>query len=285
MPPTLTATALTAPIFELMRQSEMNDWVGGSDPEAVGDACQRILQRYIAIGPQSRLLDFGCGVGRVLLSVLKHQPAVGAITGFDIMPPVVRFCESHIASAFPRASFQLIQGSNDHYDQFIAAGDALVAKTREQVLAGYGSAFSGAYAFSVFTHVELADFRSLLALLFELLEPGGELLFTSFLLTPYSRRAITERTALFPFGETAWEQDGAIFIGNRSDRLGFIAFDLALVEQMVFDAGLVITHVEHGSWTGANFSASLQDVIVCRRPRVRTGPVQHVPIVPRAARG
>jgi SAM-dependent methyltransferase len=274
----------TTPIFDALRKSEMNDWVGGSDPEAVGDACFGILNRYISITPASRLLDFGCGIGRVLLSVLKHRPGVGQLTGFDIMPQVIEFGTHHIGSTFPNTSFELIKGNNDHYDQFIAAGDASVAKSREQLLATYGSTFSGAYAFSVFTHVEMADFRALLALLVKLIEPGGELLFTAFLLTPYSRQAIGKRTALFPFGETAYEADGAIFIGNRADRMGFIAFDLALVEQMVFDAGLVITHVEHGSWTGARFSASLQDVIVCRRPRERTGPVQHVPSVPRPPR-
>jgi hypothetical protein len=59
---------------------------------------------------------------------------------------------------------------------------------------------------------------------------------------------------------------------------------LALVEKMVFDAGLVITHLEHGAWTGSGFSSSLQDVIVCRKPNIKTGSVQHVPTVARPPR-
>lgn len=271
-------------IYELIRRSEMNDWVGGSDPEAVGNACRSILDRYLTINANSRLLDFGCGIGRVLLSVLNHMPSVGRVTGFDIMPQVIRFCDANIATAFPQSSFDLIQGSNDHYDQFVLAAGAAVAKTREQVEREYNSSFSGAYAFSVFTHVEMGDFRSLLKLVKGLLEPGGEFLFTSFLLTSDSRQAIEQRSGLFPFGETAFEADGKVFIGNVHDRLGFIAFDMALVQQMVFDAGLVITHVEHGSWTGSGFSPSLQDVIVCRRPSARTGETRHVPTVARPVR-
>jgi hypothetical protein len=135
--------------------------------------------------------------------------------------------------------------------------------------------------------VELADFQSLLALLSNLLEPGGTLLFTAFLLTPYSRHSIQQATTWWvSFAETATEAQGNIFIGNVADRLSFIAFDLALVEQMVFAAGLVLTHVEHGSWASGNAfcSPSMQDVLVCRRPVKRTEPVRQVATVTRAPR-
>ena len=122
-------TPSIARIFDEIGRSEMNDWVGGSDPEAVGDACRGILDRYLTINGNSRLLDFGCGVGRVLLSVLKHKPEVGRITGFDIMPQVITFCNTHIARAFQQTGFELVQGRNDHYDQFIAAAGTSVSKS------------------------------------------------------------------------------------------------------------------------------------------------------------
>jgi len=251
----------TAPIFEEIRRSEMNDWVGGADPEAVGEACRGILDRYLAINANSRVLDFGCGVGRVLLSVLKHKPEVSLVTGFDIMPQVIRFCETHIASAFPRTKFELIQGNNDHYNQFIAAAGANTAKSHALLQVEYAAAFTEIYAFS-----------------------GGTLLFTAFLLTPYSRHAIQQGTTMFPLAGAVTEEQGKILIGNTADRLGFIAFDLMLMQQMVFEAGLIITHVEHGSWADAQFSASLQDVIVCRRPISQTGPVRQVETVARSPR-
>jgi SAM-dependent methyltransferase len=271
----------TARIFDEIRRSEMNDWVGGADPEAVGEACSAILNHYLTINANSRVLDFGCGVGRVMLSVLKHKPEVGYLTGFDIMPQVIRFCDEHIASTFPRTKFELIQGNNDHYDQFIASAGASTPKSHALLLRDYASAFTDVYAFSVFTHVEMADFLSLLRLLSNLLAPGGTLLFTAFLLTPYSRHSIQQGTTMFPLSGATTEDQGNVLIGNASDRLGFIAFDLRLVQQMVFEAGLIITHMEHGSWADAQFSASLQDVIVCRRPIKQTGPVRQVETIAR----
>jgi SAM-dependent methyltransferase len=255
------------PIFDQIRQSEMNDWVGGMDPEVIGDACAAILGRYVIIDSRSKLLDFGCGVGRVLLSVLKRVPEVGRITGFDILPQAIAFCDT-IARSFSQTSFELIQGRNEHYDRFIAKAGVSTAKSHASLQSQYASEFTAAYAFSVFTHVEMADFRSLLKLLCNLLEPGGTLLFTAFLLTPFARHSILCGKTMLPLRDSVTEAQGNILIANRADRLGFIAFDLGLVEQMVFDAGLIITHVEHGSWAGGNvyFSPSMQDVIICRRP-------------------
>jgi SAM-dependent methyltransferase len=270
-------------IYEMMRHSEMNDWVGGSDPEAVGDICYKILKRYIEINDNSKLLDFGCGIGRVALSVLKHTPHINRMTGLDIVPQLVNFCRENISAAFPQTHFQLVKGSNDHYDHFIAAAPTK-SVYEDGALSTLSASFTGAYAFSVFTHVEIADFGPLLRSLFEYLKPGGELLFTAFLLTPLSRNAIDTKTALFAFGDCGYESNGRIFVGNKKDRLGFIAYDVSSIEQITYEAGLTITHIEHGAWTGAGFSSSLQDVIVCRRPLDKTGPTEYVPTVPRPAR-
>lgn len=261
-------TLSVSQVYEAIRQSGMNEWVGGADPELVGDASLSILHRYLQIRPSSRLLDFGCGVGRVMLSVLKYHPDVGGMTGFDIMPQVIRFCDSHIATSFPRTSFELIAGNNDHYDHFVQDADPVSVASYDQLRAKYAGAFTGIYAFSVFTHVELAELRPLLTLLSALVETGGQVLFTAFMLTPASRRAIRERRALIPFAEGPLEVDGDVFVGNPTDRLGFIAFDRSLVEQAAFDAGLVIHHIEYGAWSGIIPSPSLQDVIVCGKPRV-----------------
>ena len=271
-------------IFDLIRKSEMNDWVGGSDPEEVGDACFEILSRYMTLGPETQLLDLGCGIGRVNLSILKRQSNIGKVVGFDMIPQVIEFCISNIAAKYSRTSFELVQGRNDHYDLFVSAAGRSAPKNQLQLNAEYSSTFSGAYAFSVFTHVEYTDFQLLLGSVRELLKPGGEFLLTAFLLTPYSRRAIAQKTSLFPFSETAFEMNGQIFIGHVHDRLGFVAFDMALVEQMIFDAGLVITHIEHGAWSRSGFSRSLQDVIVCRRPDERSVDAAHVPTVVRPPR-
>ena len=263
----------------------MNSWVGGSDPEAVGDACFSILSRHLKLDSNAKLLDFGCGIGRVALSVLKHRPQVRQLVGLDIMPQVVDFCRSAIETEYPNTRFEAIEGSNDHYDGFVQAAGARPRLAQREVIDRYRASFTGSYAFSVFTHLERADFQSALRFVQQMLEPGGEFLFTCFLITPGTRAAIVRNECLFVFRTDQFEEDGSIFVGNPDDRLGFIAFDQNLVEQMVHEAGLVVTHTERGSWPGTNFSGSLQDVVVCRKPRARAGSIQRTPTVDREVLG
>ncbi len=254
-------------IFEKMRSTEMNDWVGGSDPEAVGDASADIIRRMMPVSSESRVLDFGCGIGRGMLSLLRGG-APAKVVGMDIMPPVISFCQENIAPHFPGVSFDLIEGANDHYDQFI--GDQF-RKPLTQIKQDYKNYFNIAYAFSVFTHIDRKDFVDLLKLVEAMLAPGGYFLFTCFTLTEFSRKMIDHRQTIFPLADKAYVDNGEVLWGEKSDPLAFIAFDKQLLENMAWEAGLAIMKVEYGCWMGGNIGSSLHDLIVVRKPLPMVG--------------
>lgn len=268
-------------IFQAMRISPMNDWVGGTDPETVGDASAGLIRQLLPITPDSKVLDFGCGIGRNLVALLKSQPVPVAMVGMDIMPPVIEFCETHIKPVFNFTNFELVAESNDHYDQFIGSQPR---KTREEILVDYENYFTDAYAFSVFTHIDKKDFQSVLEFVFSMLAPGGSFLFTCFSLTKHSRCMIDRRQAIFPFQDSAFVENGNVFLGNKPDRLAFIAFDNRLVEEMVWNAGLAITKIHYGCWMGGSLGSSLQDVFVARKPfsLMREEDIRMTPVVDRS---
>src|ERR1700761_7392987 len=136
-------------IYQSIRESEMNAWVGGDDPQRVGELCFGILERHIPMDFGTRLLDFGSGIGRVALTVLEKRPFLKGLTGIDIVPKLVQFCNETIASQFSQVDFALLDDKNAHYERF---KDKTVARTRTEMTATYGNAFDAAYAFSVFTH-------------------------------------------------------------------------------------------------------------------------------------
>ena len=180
------------------------------------------------------------------------------------MPDAIEFCRATIGSAFPNTKFELIEGANVHYDRYITASPA---RSRSDIVSQYGGRFTKAFAFSVFTHVDLDDFAGLLRFISQMLAADAEFMFTCFILTKYARHAIEHKTTTFGFDGAAYEKNGQVFIGNGADRLAFIAFDIALIEQLVFEVGLVISRVEYGAWRGTQFGRSLHDIVVVRRAR------------------
>jgi SAM-dependent methyltransferase len=253
-------------LFDEMRRSEMNTWVGGADPELVGDISAEILLSHLPPVPAARMLDFGCGIGRVGLAVLKQRPGIGSLTGFDIVPKLVDFCRSTIGATFANANFELVLDENDHYERYDRAKANEPPQTHADLLKKYGGSFDSAYAFSVFTHVDVNDFAPLLRFVGTLLKPGGRFLFTAFALTPFSRHQLAKGLTQPAFPKLYYEQDGAVLIGAPKDRLAFIAYDISRIEAMIWEAGLVPCEVEYGEWRSDRMSRSYQDVFVCRRP-------------------
>lgn len=254
-------------LYEKLRASGMNDWVGGADPEQAGQGAFDILVRHAPIGYDTRLLDFGCGIGRVALGVLKHRPLVKSLIGVDIVPKMVAFCRETIGAPFPQTQFDLLADRNEHYERYKAeAGElGVTAKSREELIAAHGGQIDLAYAFSVFTHIDREDFGPLLQLVGSLLKPGGSFVFTAFLLTPLSRERIAAEATQAQFPQPAFEGED-VFVGNTADRLAFIAYDMRLMDRMIAEAGLVQTAVDYGDWRGGGLSLSWQDVVVCRKP-------------------
>lgn len=249
--------------FEAMRASEMNNWVGGADPELVGELCSDILARHLTIMPGAHLLDFGCGVGRVGLSVLRRNPLLGGLTGIDIVPKMVDFCRAEIGARFPQATFELLTDANEHYDRFKHTASA---RSRSELTSAYGVGMDGAFAFSVFTHVAPEDFVPLLRFVGDLLKPGARFMFTAFILTPYARAMIKARATRASFPEPVFRNGDEVFIGTKSDRLAFIAYDIGRIEAMVWEAGLVPCALEYGDWRGGPSAGGYQDVVLCAKP-------------------
>lgn len=267
-------------IYEAMRATPMNDWVGGSDPEQVGDACVALLRSLVQLNGESRVLDFGCGIGRGLVSLHKSGIRPRQLVGMDIMPPVIDFCEQHIAPRLANTQFELIEGANDHYDRFIEQRDR---QSHAALSAKYCDHFTDGYAFSVFTHVTRDDFQKLLTFVASMMKPGGRFLLTCFELNAYSRHMVMAGQSMFPLDRQRMADAGDIFIANPDDPLAFIAFDAGLIRDMVWRAGMAVTKVKYGCWMGGGIGDGLQDLIVCTKlPTIKDA--QDVPMTALVAR-
>lgn len=258
-------------LFDAMRRSEMNRWVGDGDPELIGNIGTSFLLRHIPVNGGERVLDFGCGVGRVALALLRQRPNIQALTGIDIVPRITEFCSTTFGAHFPNVNFELLSDRNEHYERFKndapSRSNATPPRSRNELITAYAGSFDIAYAFSVFTHIDVGDFVDLLRFVRALLKPGGSFLFTAFALTAYTRHQIVQKATKFPLLERGqYEEGGEVYIGNTTDRLVFVGYDIRRIEAMIWEAGLISRAVEYGDWRGDKLSRCFQDMFVCHRP-------------------
>lgn len=127
-------------------------WQGG---ELGARALVELLaRRDLALANCARILDFGCGCGRVLRHVRTHAPHAH-LAGTDYNPALIRWCQRHL----PFARFSTNQ----------------LAPPTAQPEGG----FDLIYAFSVFTHLTEPLQHAWLAELRRLLRPGGLVIITT----------------------------------------------------------------------------------------------------------
>jgi SAM-dependent methyltransferase len=143
--------------------------------DRVGRALARGLARVKMLESGARLLDIGCGCGRVARHLLDSP--ISAYAGFDRHPGMIEWAQSHIASRDNRFEFQYVDVQSGYEELDSAVGT--VAAVEFVFPYGDGS-FTGALAASVFTHIDFAATSRYLSETARVLAPGGVVLASFF---------------------------------------------------------------------------------------------------------
>jgi len=220
-------------IFEAMRRSGMNDWVGGGvDPALVARLSFAWMLDNLLLRPSDRVLDFGCGIGRTSVLIAEFL-TTGELVGVDIVPAQIRFCQAEIASRFRNASYYCIIARNPHYDHLIAEDNMAIAE--DDFLISHATSFDVVVASSVFTHFDPSMSAKYLRFLKQLTKEGGSLALTWF------------------FDHKTNPPDYRLSNGEDFRNIGNLAlalFSFRLFEELTADAGLLIQRITYGTWRG-----------------------------------
>jgi SAM-dependent methyltransferase len=165
--------------------------VGAGDFRAMG-AWVRDLLVENGLRPADRVLDIGCGVGRVAIALNGYLDATASYEGFDADRSIIRWCRKNITARDPRFRFT--------HARVRAPGYSLFGRPAERFRFPYADgAFDFAFATSVFTHMQPAETANYLAEAGRVLAPGGRLLATFFL--AYGNEQAPGRGALLAAAE------------------------------------------------------------------------------------
>lgn len=229
-----------------------------NDFNVIGQQIFGYLTRVGGLNNMDRVLDVGCGVGRMAIPLTRFLTGSGTYDGFDVVKPSIEFCQEKITPLFPKFHFLHADLFNTHYSP---KGRI---QPHEFAFPYPDQSFDFVFLSSVFTHMRHREVERYLAEIFRVMAPGARCFATFFLLNSETESLIERGAAAITFGHPV--EHGRSLDAVSPDTA--IAFDEANILALHSAAGLDIESAYYGSWRGAATEVGFQDIIVSMKPKL-----------------
>lgn len=207
------------------------------------------LTKYLRLSSNlhahSRVVDIGCGLGRMAYPISQIISPPGSYFGFDPMPDAVDWCRNQFKD-YPHFTFCEVDLFNDLYNR-------KGAQAQEFTFPLAHSSADVILAISVFTHLLPEETVRYLAEIKRILAPGGHAFVTFFLLpaTPVS--------SSFSFRHAF----GHYSLMSRKVARANVAYQYPWLEEQLQNCGLIAKTKQLGSWQqGGPAAWDFQDILV-----------------------
>jgi ubiquinone/menaquinone biosynthesis C-methylase UbiE len=231
-------------------------FVGRGDFERTGREYLDHFRRLGGLQPGDRVLDMGCGIGRMAIPLMDYLDDSGSYVGFDVGRAMIRWCRREITARRPDFEFAWAPVYNQKYNPFGSISGAEFRFPYED------ASFDFVFATSLFTHLVREETEHYLRETARVLRPGSSCLLTFFLLDEHAEAEMAAGRASFDFRH---QIEGG-FTTDPSQPEEAIAFRVEDLRQMLAAAGLEPREPIHfGLWSNHPGAPAGQDIIVARR--------------------
>jgi SAM-dependent methyltransferase len=231
-------------------------FIGGGNFRRAGTKFLGFFKEFGHLRPDERVLDVGCGVGRMAVPLTGYLSEKGSYDGFDIVDEGIRWCRKAISGRFPNFRFQVADLYNKTYNpkgRF---------KAVEFPFPYPDGSFDFAILTSVFTHMLPAETEHYVAEIGRVLSPGGRCFATFFLLNEDSLRLIGEGKS----GQPMTHPLPGCRVDNLETPEDAVGYPQEDVIRLLAKHGLgVDAPVRYGKWCGRGEWTSYQDILVARK--------------------
>lgn len=181
----------------------------------------------IGLTVNTRILDIGCGQGRLAIGLLQSNKKLKYYLGIDVRKYSIEWCRKFITEKHPNFQFEHIDVMNARYNRKGRPMDKDFSFPLDN------EEFDIIYLFSVFTHMVTGDIKIYLREIKRLLAPSGKLFLTAFIENDVSNITINPKDYYKKLGLKRWK-----------GKLHCVLYDRDFFKSMLIENGFKIDHSE-----------------------------------------
>jgi SAM-dependent methyltransferase len=242
---------------ELVPPKHLYELIGSNSAEhfiKLGQHFFDLFVKYADLKPSDRVLDVGCGCGRMAVPLTKFL-TTGSYEGFDIVPELIDWCKNTITPKHPKFQFQMM-------DLYSSAYNREAKKKASELKFPYpDNSFDLTFLTSVFTHMLPEDMIQYTREIVRTLKPGGRAVITYFILNGESMRLKDrgESSIKLPYPY----MDGQVWVHSLASPEDIVAYPEKTVRRVLKENGLKLREpILYGFWCGRKSDVTFQDVTV-----------------------
>jgi len=228
--------------------------IGWGDFKQIGEVIRQRLIESAGLKPDDRILDVGCGVGRIAIAISDYLSEGGEYQGFDIMGDAIRWCQKNISTR--HANFKFVH-SDVYNGVYNPTGKIKAAEYRFPYP---DDSFEVVILTSVFTHMLPAELENYLSEIARVLKPGGRALITYYLINPEALETMKTGSNSFNF---QYQISASCFYADKDHPEAAVAYEESYLRRLYADRGLAICEpIDYGDWSRQELQKSQQDVVL-----------------------